>query len=59
MKIFSFNFLIVNTLFTMYLSGFQYYINKKIPALNCDPELEYSKVDAYKDYMKDYLVDDE
>jgi len=43
----------------MYLSGFQYYINKKIPALNCDPELEYSKVDAYKDYMKDYLVDDE
>ena len=49
-------FLLGNTLFTMYLSGsrFQFFLNSKIPALNCDPELEYSKVGAYNDYMKIY-----
>ena len=42
-------FLLGNTLFTMYLSGFKFYLNFMIPALNCDPELTYTKVDAYKD----------
>ena len=47
-------FLLGNTLFTMYLSGFKFFLNTKIPALNCDPELTYSKIDAYKDQMKIY-----
>ena len=47
-------FLLGNTLFTMYLSGFKFFINKKIPALNCDPELTYTKIEAYKDQMKIY-----
>ena len=47
-----------NTLFTMYLGGFKSYLNTKIPALNCDPELTYSKEDAYKDHMKGFNGND-
>lgn len=52
MQVVSFFFIIANTLFTVYLSGFQSYINRKIPDLNCDSEREYTKIEAYKDYMK-------
>lgn len=45
-------FLVANTLFTMYLAGFKYYLNAKIPNLNCDPELTYGKEESYIDHMK-------
>ena len=54
MQVISFIFIIANTLFTMYLSGFSSYIKRKIPNLNCDSEREYTKIEAYKDYMKYY-----
>lgn len=53
-QVISILFLLWNTLFTMYLSGFRFYLNKKIPNLNCDPELTYTKIEAYKDQMKIY-----
>lgn len=51
-------FLVGNTLFTMYLAGFKYYLNAKIPNLNCDPELTYGKEESYIDHMKLYNGDE-
>lgn len=42
----------------MYLAGFKSYLNAVIPVLNCDPELTYSKEDAYKDHMKNFNNND-
>ena len=56
-NVFSVFFLLMNTLFTMYLSGFQGYMNKKIPAAVGCPDVEISKLEAYKDNLKKYNFD--
>ena len=43
-NVFSFFFLIINTLFTMYLSGFAYYMNREIPSPAGCPEEQIEKV---------------
>jgi hypothetical protein len=51
-NIFSVFFLLFNTLFTMYLSGFSVYMNKAIPdAIGC-PDVEVTKKQAYVDAIK-------
>lgn len=45
-------FLILNTLFTMYLAGIKNLTNKKIPSLNC-PGVAISKKLAYLDNQKE------
>ena len=50
--IFSIFFLLFNTLFTMYLSGFSVFMNKEIPeALGC-PDVELTKREAFVDAIK-------
>ena len=53
MHIISCVFLILNTVFTMYLGGFKILLNTAIPSSNCDNEINYLKRDAYKDLLKD------
>ena len=53
MHIISCVFLILNTIFTMYLGGFKILLNTAIPSSNCDNEINYLKRDAYKDLLKD------
>ena len=51
-NIFSIFFLLFNTLFTMYLSGFSVFMNKEIPeALGC-PDVELTKREAFVDAIK-------
>jgi hypothetical protein len=51
-NIFSIIFLLFNTLFTMYLSGFSGFMNKEIPeAIGC-PDVEVTKREAFVDAVK-------
>ena len=57
-NIFSVIFLVLNTIFTMYLAGVTIFMNKEIPAAVGCPEISISKVEAYKDFLKDYDGED-
>ena len=48
MQIISIIFLVITTLFTMYLSGLKSYVKQEIPALAC-PEEPVSRMNAYRD----------
>ena len=54
MQFISIVFLIMNTVFTMYLTGVQTLMNQRIPTLDYCPEIPITKDEAYHDYMKDY-----
>ena len=53
-NVFSVIFLLLNTLFTMYLSGFKQYMNRNIPSPVGCPLEDIEKEDAYTDMLRDY-----
>ena len=57
MAVISTFFLLVNTIFTMYLGGFRSLLEKEIPTANCDNDITYQKKDAYTDMLKSYGPD--
>ena len=57
MQFVSLLFLIINTLFTMYLTGIQSWLEREIPSLNYCPDVELTKEEAYKDMMKEFNGD--
>jgi len=57
-QVFSCFFLVFNTLFTMYLSGFKVFMNREIPAAVGCPDSELLKEEVFKDFMKDEDGDD-
>ena len=53
-NVFSVVFLLMNTLFTMYLSGFKSYMNRTFPSPVGCPVEEIEKEAAYVDMLKDF-----
>jgi hypothetical protein len=51
-NVFSVFFLLLNTLFTMYLSGFSTYLNRKIPDPVGCPDVGVTKREAFVDAIK-------
>lgn len=52
MQIIGIVFLVVNTLFTIYLGVFKDYLNFEIPDASWCPDTEVTKESAYLDQMK-------
>lgn len=50
MQVISLLFVLFNAIFTIYLGGVKFVINREVPDLNCPEDIEITKAQAYADY---------